>query len=135
MIGRILDEEKTVITNKNENNEFGIPYTILRCTPNTETLILECGARHDGDFNKITENFAFDQLIITNINNSHVGKFGSIDKIIRTKLELIGAVKESGIVIEAAFKDLSVNRDINTDSLSINLYITCLLYTSPSPRD
>ena len=124
MIGRILDEEKTVITNKNENNEFGIPYTILRCTPNTKTLILECGARHDGDFKKITENFAFDQLIITNINNSHVGKFGSIDNIIRTKLELIGAVKESGIVIEAAFKDLSVNRDLNTDSLSINLYIT-----------
>ena len=124
MIGRILDEEKTVITNKNENNEFGIPYTILRCRPNTKTLILECGARHDGDFKKITENFAFDQLIITNINNSHVGKFGSIDNIIRTKLELIGAVKESGIVIEAAFKDLSVNRDLNTDSLSINLYIT-----------
>ena len=124
MIGRILDEEKTVITNKNENNEFGIPYTILRCTPNTKTLILECGARHDGDFKKITESFTFDQLIITNINNSHVGKFGSIDNIIRTKLELIGAVKESGIVIEAAFKDLSVNRDLNTDSLSINLYIT-----------
>ena len=90
MIGRVLDEAKTVITNKNENNQFGIPYTILRCTPHTETLILECGARHDGDFRKIAQSFTFDQLIITNINNSHVGVFGSIDNIIRTKLDLIG---------------------------------------------
>jgi len=45
-----------------------------------------------------------------------------MDNIIKTKLELIGAVKESGIVIEAAFKDLSVSRDLNTDSLSFNLY-------------
>ena len=122
MIGRVLDEAKTVITNKNENNQFGIPYTILRCTPHTETLILECGARHDGDFRKIAQSFTFDQLIITNINNSHVGVFGSIDNIIRTKLDLIGAVKNKGIVIEAAFKDLSTNHDLNTNLLSINLY-------------
>ena len=51
-----------------------------------------------------------------------MGVFGSINNIIRTKLELIGALKESGIVIEAAFKDLSGSRDLNTDSLSINLY-------------
>ena len=51
-----------------------------------------------------------------------MGVFGSIDNIIRTKLDLIGAVKNKGIVIEAAFKDLSTNHDLNTNLLSINLY-------------
>ena len=122
MMGKILDSDKTIITKSNENNQFGIPYTILRCKSSTENLILECGARHDGDFKKIAEHFAFDQLVITNINNSHVGIFGSVDNIIRTKLELINAVKNSGYIIEAAFKDLSKNRELASESNEINLY-------------
>jgi len=122
MMGKILDSDKTIITKRNENNQFGIPYTILRCSSSTENLVLECGARHDGDFKKVAEYFEFDQLMITNINNSHVGIFGSIDNIIRTKLELIKAVKDSGSVIEAAFQDLSKNRELASKSSEIKLY-------------
>ncbi|MDP6146471.1 MAG: UDP-N-acetylmuramoyl-tripeptide--D-alanyl-D-alanine ligase [Gammaproteobacteria bacterium] len=122
MMGKILDSDKTIITKRNENNQFGIPYTILRCSSSTENLVLECGARHDGDFKKIAEYFAFDQLIITNINNSHVGIFGSIENIIQTKLELIKAVKKSGSVIEAAFKNLSKSHKLATESNEIKLY-------------
>tara|TARA_Y100001960_G_scaffold320700_1_gene394039 strand:- start:1067 stop:2503 length:1437 start_codon:yes stop_codon:yes gene_type:complete len=122
MMGKILDSDKTVITKSNENNQFGIPYTILRCTSSTENLVLECGARRDGDFKKISEHFEFDQLVITNINNSHVGIFGSVKNIIRTKLELIKAVKDSGNIIEAAFKDLSKNRELSSQSNEIKLY-------------
>ncbi len=122
MMGKILDSDKTVITKSNENNQFGIPYTILRCKSSTENLVLECGARHDGDFKKIAEHFEFDQLVITNINNSHVGIFGSVKNIIRTKLELIKAVKDSGNIIEAAFKNLSKNRELSSKTNEIKLY-------------
>ena len=122
MMGKILDSDKTVITKSNENNQFGIPYTILRCKSSTENLVLECGARHDGDFKKIAEHFEFDQLVITNINNSHVGIFGSVKNIIRTKLELMKAVKDSGNIIEAAFKDLSKNRELSSKKNEIKLY-------------
>ncbi len=122
MMGKVLDSKKTIITKSNENNQFGIPYTILRCTSSTENLVLECGARHDGDFQKIAEYFSFDQLVITNINNSHVGIFKSIENIIRTKLELVKAVKKSGNVIEAAFKNLSKNHKLLKESNEIKLY-------------
>ena len=122
MMGEILDSDKTIITKRNENNQFGIPYTILRCSSSTENLVLECGARHDGDFKKVAEYFEFDQLVITNINNSHVGIFGSVKNIIRTKLELIKAVKSSGSIIEAAFQDLSKNRELASKSSEIKLY-------------
>ena len=122
MMGKILGSDNTVITKSNENNQFGIPYTILRCKSSTENLVLECGARHDGDFKKIVEHFEFDQLVITNINNSHVGIFGSVKNIIRTKLELIKAVKDSGNIIEAAFKDLSKNRELSSKSNEVKLY-------------
>ena len=122
MMGEILNKDNTVITNSNENNQFGIPYTILRCNKSTENLILECGARHDGDFSQIVDYLTFDSLVITNINNSHVGVFGSIDNIINTKLELMSAIKPSGTIIEAAFENLCNGRQLNIKTEKINIY-------------
>ena len=53
MIGSLLDHQNTVLTKDNENNEFGIAYTVLKIDKNTENLILECGARKAGDFDLI----------------------------------------------------------------------------------
>ena len=75
MIGQVLSEEEAVITHKNENNEYGIPFTVLRLTEKTNYLVLECGARKLGDFNLISEFLIFDVVAVTNINNSHIEIF------------------------------------------------------------
>ena len=92
MIGQILREKDLVITHKNENNEFGIPFTVLRLTEETKYLILECGARKFGDFNLISEFLNFDIVAITNINNSHIEIFETIENIIKTKTKLFNAL-------------------------------------------
>ena len=42
--------DKCHASKDNENNEFGIPFTILSMPKNTEYLVVECGARNVGDF-------------------------------------------------------------------------------------
>ena len=102
MIGQILSEEDLVITYKNENNEFGIPFTVLRLTEETKYLILECGARKVGDFDLISEFLNFDIVAITNINNSHIEIFENIENIIKTKTKLFKALKNDGLIIDGA---------------------------------
>jgi len=102
MIGQILSEEDLVITYKNENNEFGIPFTVLRLTEKTKYLILECGARKVGDFDLISEFLNFDIVAITNINNSHIEIFENIENIIKTKTKLFKALKNDGLIIDGA---------------------------------
>ena len=143
MIGCILPSETTVITKDNENNEFGILYTVLKIKESTSHLILECGARKNGDFDLIVKFLNFDALILTNLNNSHIGIFGSEENIQKTKLKLIDGLKPDGILVEAAFKDLSKSTDkqeieeqkINTYLISENSEVTLKdswLYNSSS---
>ena len=42
--------DKCHASKDNENNEFGIPFTILSMPKNAEYLVVECGARNVGDF-------------------------------------------------------------------------------------
>jgi len=107
MIGSLLDHQNTVATKDNENNEFGIAYTVLKIDKDTENLILECGARKAGDFDLIVKYLWFDALVITNLNNSHIGIFGSEEIIKKTKLKLLEGLKTKGLLIEGAFKNLS----------------------------
>ena len=39
-------------TSSNENNEFGIPFTILSMPKSAKFLVVECGARKQGDFER-----------------------------------------------------------------------------------
>jgi len=125
MIGCILPSETTVITKDNENNEFGILYTVLKIKESTSHLILECGARKNGDFDLIAKYLDFDAVVITNLNNSHIGIFGSEENIQKTKLKLIDGLKLGGVLVEAAFKDLSSSNDKQEiEEQRINTYLT-----------
>jgi len=124
MLAHLCTNQNAVVTHKNENNEFGIPFTVLKLRQETKYLILECGARNLGDFDLISEYLEFDIIAITNINNSHVGVFGSIENIIKTKTRLFDGLKKDGLILDGVgFKDISkpLNKwSGDTFSVSIN---------------
>ena len=105
MVAHILVDKKSIKTKDNENNQFGIPFTVLRLKADTKFLVLECGARKVGDFDLISEYLNFDVLTITNINNSHIGIFGNQANIIETKMKLLDSVAADGSFIDGAFED------------------------------
>ena len=123
MIGSLLNHQNTVVTKDNENNEFGIAYTVLKIDKDTENLIVECGARKAGDFDLIVKYLWFDALVITNLNNSHIGIFGSEENILKTKLKLLEALKTKGLLIEGAFNNLAKSfSKQEPDQDKINIY-------------
>jgi UDP-N-acetylmuramoyl-tripeptide--D-alanyl-D-alanine ligase len=79
---------KVHFTKGNLNNHIGVPLTILSAPADTEMLIIEMGASHIGEIRTLCLIAKPDYGIITNIGNAHIEGFGSIDGVIKTKIEL-----------------------------------------------
>ena len=109
MVAHILDLHELIKTKDNENNQFGIPFTVLRLKRETRFLVLECGARKLGDFDLISEYLKFDLVAITNISNSHIEIFENQANIIKTKTKLLDGIADGGTFIDGAFEDWSTS--------------------------
>ena len=75
-------------TKGNLNNHIGVPLTILSAPADTEMLIIEMGASHISEIRTLCLIAKPDYGIITNIGNAHIEGFGSMDGVIKTKIEL-----------------------------------------------
>ncbi|MCW8849478.1 MAG: UDP-N-acetylmuramoyl-tripeptide--D-alanyl-D-alanine ligase [Melioribacteraceae bacterium] len=82
----------------NNNNQIGVPLTILSAPDNTEFIILEHGTNHFGEI-KFTAKIAQPDLaLITNIGNSHIQYLESKEKILEEKIQLFNHIKMDGTV-------------------------------------
>jgi UDP-N-acetylmuramoyl-tripeptide--D-alanyl-D-alanine ligase len=79
---------KVHFTKGNLNNHIGVPLTILSAPADTEMLIIEMGASHISEIRTLCVIAKPDYGIITNIGNAHIEGFGSMEGIIKTKIEL-----------------------------------------------
>ena len=92
-------EGKTVATKGNNNNELGVPLTLLQCSMDTKYCIVEIGARHQGDIAALAK-IAKPQIgVVLRVAEAHLGEFGSIEKIAETKSEMISSLSNDGIAI------------------------------------
>ncbi len=79
---------RTTSTHANENNEIGVPKTILRAAAETEVLVLECGMRGLNQIKELTEIAEPDLAAITSIGTAHIGLLGSRENIAKAKSEI-----------------------------------------------
>ncbi|CAB4840514.1 unannotated protein [freshwater metagenome] len=90
---------ETVSTFASYNNEIGLPLTLLSCTPSTKYCIVEMGARHVGDIAHLCQ-IADPRIgIVLKVGSAHLGEFGTIEAIAKTKAELIEYLPENGTAI------------------------------------
>ncbi|MDB2446999.1 UDP-N-acetylmuramoyl-tripeptide--D-alanyl-D-alanine ligase [bacterium] len=80
---------KTYATEKNFNNEIGVPKTLLSIEEDTTFGVVEMGARHLGDISPLVKITSPDVVILTGVGSSHIGEFGSLENIYKTKLEIL----------------------------------------------
>lgn len=90
---------KTHATVGNFNNEIGVPLTILEAPYDTEVLVLEMGMNKSGEISRLSECAAPNIAIITNVGTSHIGFFGTREKIAAAKLEILNGMKEDAPLI------------------------------------
>jgi UDP-N-acetylmuramoyl-tripeptide--D-alanyl-D-alanine ligase len=83
---------KTHATEKNFNNEYGVPKTILSMPKDTEVLICEMGMRGLGQIDVLTKIAEPNYVAITNIGSAHIEILGSKANIRRAKLEIINGL-------------------------------------------
>ena len=90
----ILKRKYNVITNeKNYNNHIGVPLTIFNIQKNTEIAVVEMGMNHLGEISYLSKMINPDIGIITNIGTAHIGNLGSIENILKAKLEITDGLK------------------------------------------
>lgn len=86
-------------TSGNNNNDVGVPLTLLQAGREHSALVVEMGMRGVGEIDKLSCCTQPDIGVITNIGSSHIGLLGSLGAIAKAKSEIISGIKNSGLLI------------------------------------
>ncbi|RKS44906.1 UDP-N-acetylmuramoyl-tripeptide--D-alanyl-D-alanine ligase [Gillisia mitskevichiae] len=84
---------ETIATIGNLNNHIGVPLTLLSMNSKTEFGIVEMGANHPKEIEKLCEIAKPNYGYITNFGKAHLEGFGSIEGVILAKSELYNYLK------------------------------------------
>lgn len=91
---------KVLKTQENQNTEMGIARCILQnLSGNYDVFIIEMGAYKEGEIKRICDMAQPRIGILTGINEQHLSLFGTLEKTIKAKYELIRALPKSGLAI------------------------------------
>ena len=96
----MLAQRWTVLRNQaNENNEIGLPLTLLRMAPSDDVAVLEMGMYTPGDIAVLAELAQPRVGVVTAVRPTHLARAGSIDAIERGKRELVDALPVGGTAV------------------------------------
>ena len=114
-------EGETVATAGNFNTDIGVPLTLLRCNEQTKFCILEMGARHSGDIAKLTKIAKPNVGVVLVVGTAHIGEFGSVEAIAKTKAELITNLPANSTAVLGSY-------DIYTPKMADSLELKKVLF-------
>ena len=83
----------------NENNDVGVPRTLLRSPLGTRALVVEMAMRGLGEIERLTLCAEPDVAVITNIGTAHIGRLGSREAIARAKCEIALGLRPDGLMV------------------------------------
>lgn len=82
------------------NNEIGLPYSLLEAPEDTQMMVLEMGGAYAFGELTLLASIAQPQVgVVTNVQNVHLERMGSIEAIAETKAELVRALPPEGMAI------------------------------------
>lgn len=90
---------RTLRTEGNQNNEIGLPLTVLDLGPEHEAAVLEMGMYVGGEIADLAAIARPSIGVVTAVQAVHLSRIGSIEAIERAKGELLEALPPSGTAI------------------------------------
>lgn len=109
MIASILQHcGPTLATEGTLNNDFGVPLTLLRLTPEHRYAVIEMGANHPGEIAYVTHIVKPTVAFINNAAPAHLEGFGSLQGVAQAKGEIFQGLAVDGaalINVEDPFSD------------------------------
>ena len=83
----------------NNNNDVGVPLTVLGATAADAALVIEMGMRGPGEIERLSRCTEPDLAVITNIGTAHIGRLGSREAIAAAKCEITAGLHPKGTVV------------------------------------
>lgn len=93
---------RVVATTGNQNNEIGLPLTLLDADEQTEVIVCELAMRGRGQIRHLARVAAPDVGIITNIAPVHLELVGTLEDVAAAKAELLEELGHNSAVVPAA---------------------------------
>lgn len=84
----------TWATKANQNNELGVPKTLLDADADTQCVVVEMGMRGSGQLASLCEFVKPDMALVTNCGECHIELLGSREAIAKAKAEAVAALPE-----------------------------------------
>ncbi len=98
MLAAIFGQRGNVLaTQGNLNNEIGVPLTLLRLRKEHRYAVIEMGASHPGEIAYLSSLARPTVALITNAAVAHLGGFGSLDEVARTKGGIYDGLADTGV--------------------------------------
>ena len=79
---------RTYYSQKNFNNDLGLPLCLASMPQNTEFAIFELGMNHKGEIAKLSAMLRPNVALITHIATAHLSNFSSVEEIAKAKAEI-----------------------------------------------
>ena len=107
MVASVLSQRFNVLkTEKNLNNELGVPLTIFRIEPEHEAAVIEMGISDFGEMTRLAKMVRPTMAVYTLIGHAHLEHLQDRQGVIRAKTEMLDYMPENGTVFMNGDDDL-----------------------------
>jgi len=89
----------THASDRSFNNEIGVPLTLLGAPADAAHVVVEMGARSEGDIADLAGLARPDVGVLTTVAHAHTGSFGFLEAVARTKGELFDGLPPDGCAV------------------------------------
>jgi UDP-N-acetylmuramoyl-tripeptide--D-alanyl-D-alanine ligase len=90
---------RTLRTEGNQNNEIGLPLTLLRLGPDHRAAVLEMGMYAGGEIADLARMARPRMGVVTSVHGVHLSRLGSLSAIEKAKGELVEALPSDGVAV------------------------------------
>ena len=107
MVAAVLSSRYNVLkTEKNLNNELGVPLTVFRMEPEHEAAVIEMGISDFGEMRRLAKIVRPNMAVYTLIGHAHLERLRDRNGVLRAKTEMVEFMPEDGTLFLNADDDL-----------------------------
>ena len=123
MVASVLSQKfKVLKTEKNLNNELGVPLTIFRINPEHEAAVIEMGISDFGEMSRLAKMVRPTMAVYTLIGHAHLEHLHDRNGVLKAKTEMLDFMPDDGTLFLNADDDLLSTLDCRQRKV---LYGTC----------
>ncbi len=125
MVAAILSCKSQVLATKgNLNNDIGVPQTLFALDEKHQCAVIEMGANHPGEIDRLTNIAQPTVAMITLCAPAHLEGFGSVAGVAHAKAEIFAGLKADGVAVingDDDFAELWLGKSSHANQLTFGL--------------